>query len=315
MKKILSDIATLLEAKHIKSSSNDVADMLWLAAIMDEHNHSVSPENRTQKEANRDRISDNKSTDTKPKINNNELAPQNEKEDAASSSSSNPLYLNEHKDSGDKKGEYKKVPTPRLYTQYNQFANVLKILRQQSLSNTEKILDEDSTIEYIANTHIWDVVTKPKCEKKFILNIIIEKSESMEIWEEITNDFSSAIANFLFFKALNVYYLKESNKGFVLYGDKKCQTKVSVNAFHSLEERHLTMLMSDCISKAWADKRGYDFLEKITRVTPFMILNMLPQRIWKRTIVDDTWRIKFTHKVGWLNKFLITDIDEEENAL
>ena len=309
MKKILGDIATLLEINGIKTSSYDVADMLWLGAIMDEHSHSISLENQNKEDLKEDNKLNEKDSSTKPQENNdNVILNEEDKPVDTPASPSNPIYLNQEQSKGRKKGEYKKLPTPRLYTQYNQFANVLKILRQQSLSQTEKVLDEDSTIEYIANTHIWNVLTKPKREKKFTLNIIIEKSDSMEVWEEITSNFSSTVASFLFFKALNIYYLKD----FVLYSDKQCKNKVSVNIFHSHEEKYLTILMSDCVSSGWGYKSGYDFLKSITEITPFMILNMLPQRIWKRTIIDDTWRIKFTHKEGWLNKFLISDIDEEE---
>jgi len=330
MNKILNDIMILLDVNNIKNtSSHELADMLWLGAIIDnngvvnekkkekkliaEQEDSTDKEESSDIDSNSGGDSDSDSEDIEE---NNSLEEGNGADDKQEPSTTHkPLHLDnggqESSSPSLSKGEYRKIPTPRHYTQYNQFATVLKILRQQSYSLTDNVLDEDATVEYIANTQIWNVVTKPKQELKFTLNIIIEKSESMMVWEEMTKDFVSAVSGFIFFKNLKVYYLEESEKEFQLYSDKKCQSKVSVNVFHSLEQRNITMLMSDCISQPWSDRRGYKFLQNITQLTPFMILNMLPQRIWKRTILDDTWRIKFTHKEGWLNQNLVSDIDED----
>ena len=331
MNTILNDILTLLEVNNIETSSNEVADMMWIGTIMDNNGIVIEKNDEIKNSKDIKKIEENYSSeenllnrDLNKDENRNENVSNEEKENRENdlsderhnpSSTSNPLYLDDggQKDSTSSilKGEYLKVPTPRHYTEYNQFANVLKILRQQSYSLTDNVLDEEATVEYIANTKIWSIVTKLKQEKKFTLNIIIEKSESMTVWEEMTKDFISAVSGFLFFKELKVYYLEESEKKFTLYSDKKCQSTVSVNIFHSLEQRSLTILISDCISQSWSDNRGYKFLKNITEVTPFMILNMLPQRIWKRTILNDTWRIKFTHNSGWLNQKLISDIDEK----
>ena len=331
MNKILNDIMILLEVNDVKTSSCELADMLWLGTIMDnnaivnekkkEREPIKEQEDSTDKEESSDIDSNSGGDRDSENIEDNNSVEEDNgagdlKDDKQEPSTThNPLHLDnggqESSSPSLSKGEYRKIPTPRHYTQYNQFATVLKILRQQSYSLTDEVLDEDATVEYIANTQIWNVVTKPKQELKFTLNIIIEKSESMMVWEEMTKDFVSAVSGFIFFKNLKVYYLEESEKEFQLYSDKKCQSKVSVNVFHSLEQRNLTMLMSDCISQPWSDERGYKFLQNITQLTPFMILNMLPQRIWKRTILDDTWRIKFTHKKGWLNQKLISDIDED----
>ena len=306
MKEHLSDIIKLLESEGRKVSFLDVADSLWLYSIMRDSipvtikNRDENPENNIPKNNNDETSLDNNIEDGEEKNIQKDTSPlyvDNEDKEVTSVSESSNTKI--------------RIPTYKQYNRFNQFARVTKILREFTDSSSEREFDETLTVENIANTNIWDVSTHPKSELKYTLSLIIEKSESMEVWEELIHEFILAMSRFHFFKQVRVFYLKGDNKRYRVYKDKKCKSKVSIKKFYSLKQRNLTILMSDCISIGWGDKRGYKFLNKITKVTPFMILNMLPERMWNRTVLDNTWRVKFTHREGWKNNTLVTSLDEK----
>jgi len=208
------------------------------------------------------------------------------------------------------KGEYTKIPTHKQFDKFNQFFKSFKILRQMIQSQTEFVFDDEESVEYIANTNIWNIILKPKKELKYNLFILVEQSESMDIYNELIIDFVKAVDRFSIFKNIKVYYIKQYKDSFNLYKDKKNKTKLSLKALNSDNQRNFTMILSDCISSGWGDKRGYTLFEKLTKITPLSIINMLPQRLWRRTPLKSSRRVKFTHKKSFLNDTLVSDIDE-----
>ena len=132
-------------------------------------------------------------------------------------------------------------------------------------------------------------ILKSKKEDGLTMNIMIEETVSMSLWDD---DLKEVISS-----EFNISYLKESENGFLI--ENNC-------------ESDLTILITDCVSESWSDSRGYNFLENISKKTFFSILNVLPQRMWKRTVLDNTWRIKFPERGELKNSELISNIDEKE---
>jgi len=305
MKKALEDIDIfkLLEKNKIDRTFTDVADLLWLY-------FSIGGESQSSEDVNNKETKEEKEKSQRQDTSDNNKEQEESTKDTEANNRSS-LHTNDDKKDGKSKGNYFKTPTRKQFNQFNQFATVFKILKQFSNSSSEQEFNENETIEYIANTNVWNIQTTPKKELKYTLFIVIEKSTSMRIWEEITQEFVSALSRFSFFKDVQVVYLKELDEKYQLYRDKQCNKKVSTKLFNSQTQRTLTILLSDCISKGWQDKRGYSFLDEVTAVTPFLIVNMLPQRVWNRTMVNDSWRVKFTHRNGWKNSSLVSDEEDD----
>jgi len=310
MKHSISNIIDYLEAENIDVSPYDIADTLWLSTIMhkgDNKTEEVVVPSEDEEEC------DDESEDVKD----NEAS--EEEETLKEETDKNALYEqegdgNSHSINSNStpKGEYIRVPTQKHSNDFNQFAKAMKILRQMVLSKTEYEFDEDNTIEYIANTNNWNILLKPKQELKYTLSIVIEISNSMEIWEELSKEFHLALLRFRFFKDIKVYYAQLEDNDFALYRDKKCTLPASIKTLNTVNMHDITMLLTDCISRGWSDKRGYQFLEDITKVSPLVVINMLPQRIWRRTILGKSWKVKYTHKNGFNNNTLVSDLDEEK---
>jgi len=305
MKKALEDIDIfkLLEKNKIDRTFTDVADLLWLY-------FSIGGESQSSEDVNNKETKEEKEKSQRQDTSDNNKEQEESTKDTEANNRSS-LHTNDDKKDGKSKGNYFKTPTRKQFNQFNQFATVFKILKQFSNSSSEQEFNENETIEYIANTNVWNIQTTPKKELKYTLFIVVEKSTSMRIWEEITQEFVSALSRFSFFKDVKVVYLKELDEKYQLYRDKQCNKEVSTKLFNSQTQRTLTILLSDCISRGWQDKRGYGFLDEVTAVTPFLIVNMLPQRVWNRTIVNDSWRVKFTHRDGWKNSSLVSDEEED----
>lgn len=139
-------------------------------------------------------------------------------------------------------------------------------------------------------------ILKNKKEEGYQVNIIVERSTSMVLWEKDISTLNS--------EEFNLFYLKD----FSLFKDETLESGIPLTDLSS-KEKTINLLITDCVSEYWGTTKAYSFMEEVGKNSFFSILNVLPQRMWKRTILDNTWRIKFTHKI---DSGLVSDIDEVE---
>jgi formylglycine-generating enzyme required for sulfatase activity len=321
MSKLFGGVIDALKYKDIDATFEELADIFWLYTIMQEKNGSfVQSQNQTEDKNpnssnhNEEKIEENVEENVKqniPEITVSEKDNNNKPQTFTVSQTHEQQVTTEK---SVPKGEYVRVPTHRQFEKYNKFAKSFKILRQFVNSNVQYTLDIDKSIEYIANTNIWDVAQKPQKELKYELYLVIEVSKSMEIYDEVIEDFIKALNRFSIFKKVKVYYLKQTNNSFEIYRDIECKSKTSLSIFSSYTQRNFTMILSDCISKGWSDKRGYKLLQDLSSFTALSILNLLPKSSWRRTTLKNSRIVRFTHKNGFKNAKLFSSEYTENNV-
>ena len=311
--KIVDSTIDILESNHIEYTYEQIIDTLWLYSVINSKNtleESMVECNREQKSQEADISKDDKS----PIVESHKEAKE-QKDDIDRNINlhlQNQEGFRKTKNPKVPKGEYFRTPTHKQFDKFHKFAKAFKILRELSESQNEYIFDEEATIQDIANTHIWNITLKPKKELKYSLHIIIEQSKSMEIYEEIIKDFLKALKRFTIFKDIDIYYIKEQEY-FKLAKDKKFSKFINITSLKSLQKRNFTFILTDCVSPAWGCSIGYKFLKELESVTPFMIINLLPQRVWRRTQLYKSKEFKITHTKGYLNKNLVSSEIIPEN--
>ncbi len=197
-----------------------------------------------------------------------------------------------------------KIPQKKDFFATDDILKALKAFDVNIESNEESMeLDEEATVEYLAQTNILSPKFYAQTEKYYDLYLMLDTSASMTIWQESMENFIKKLQIFSIFRNIKLLYLDSSKEEAIIYNNKSKSSKAS--KLLNPEGRCVLFICSDCISPAWS--RG-DMLEKIyeyqTKI-PTSIINMLPRRMWKGTVLRQTNITRLKRE----NRVLNSDID------
>ena len=269
----------------------EVADMLWLSQYVfldkktetisdvdnhneleDEHKETID-EDRDNRVNSDQKIDDNKETIEEIKEDSNDFSFDKQRD------TSNSIKLKERK-------------KERFFDL--KIARQLKPLKRKISSHSEMLLDIDKTVDFIAQTGVYQAILEPKESKEFSLSIIVDQGLSMFLWEEPIADFKKSILSYGIFDKINFYYLATDEQKVKLFGDKN-QTLLKSHKIAELNHRkNITFILSDCVSLAWRSNSVYDdFINFWTKHSFVAIVQMLPKRMWKRTPLNRGYQVNF----------------------
>ena len=202
----------------------------------------------------------------------------------------------------------------------------LKYLMRKVPSRHQKIIDEEKTVDKIVEEDLWIPVMKPALERWLDVIILVEEYRSTVIWREIITEFQQMLERQGAFRQVRLWGVE---------ADKNNQVQVFVQQRLSTKQRYcnkkelfdatgnrLILLVSDCISPLWRKGEMQKFLQEISQVNPVAVIQLLPEKFWRRTALGDGFPVQLSAFLpGTLNHKLRVDdlptwIDiDRQNAL
>ncbi|MGB5771798.1 MAG: SAV_2336 N-terminal domain-related protein, partial [Crocosphaera sp.] len=164
----------------------------------------------------------------------------------------------------------------------------LRPLMRKVPSATKRILDEEATVNRIAERDIWQPVTKPQPERWLTLELVIEESRSSFIWRELVDDLQQLLENQGAFQTMRLWQVSSQN-GQHLQLVRRRKKGQSGRRYHSHRElihpsgRGLILLVSDCVSDIWKNALIYPWLKDWSEKQPVAIVQLFPERLWNST--------------------------------
>ena len=192
------------------------------------------------------------------------------------------------------------VPNPPAIPQTLQFARVLRPLARQIEVGKPKILDEDKTVERIANTRVWQPVLKPETELLLDVALVFDTSPSMSLWPRFAEDFRRICSHYGIFRDLRIWKLQHNCNLAV----GKVQLTSLSGAIHNPSElllgsgRRAVMIISDCVAPAWHDGRMRELVSIWSAKLPTVIVQVFPERLWSRTALARSVTVELQSKQG-----------------
>jgi hypothetical protein len=187
----------------------------------------------------------------------------------------------------DSSGLSVKIPQKKDFYVNNELLKALdtfnKVFESTELSEE---LDESLTVEAFAQTDLLIPKFLPKEEKHYDLYLLIDTSESMEIWQDSIELFVKKLRIFSIFREFKLLYLDSSQKEAKIYANRAKTTLVS--SLNNLENRSILFVVTDCIAPAWSKGDMLSTLYTFHKKMPTSIINMLPRRMWKSTVLGNT---------------------------
>lgn len=197
------------------------------------------------------------------------------------------------------------LPQKRDFFISNELLKALEALKISHISTQEGLeVDVDKTVDSFAQTNILEPKFQAKVENYYDLYLIIDISESMYIWQESIEVFMKKLEIFSIFRTIKFLYLDSSKNQAQIHNNKHKTSKAS--KLLNYEGRSILFIITDCIAPAWS--RG-DMMEKLYNYQnkmPTSIINMLPRRMWKGTVLRQT-NITRLKREG---QIISSDIDE-----
>ncbi|MEC4815125.1 MAG: formylglycine-generating enzyme family protein [Scytonema sp. PMC 1069.18] len=174
----------------------------------------------------------------------------------------------------------------------------LRPLMQRVPSQTSWVLDEEATVECIAETKLWFPQRKPMQVPWFELALVVDASPTMLLWQRHILELRRLLAQTGAFRDVRTWSLDVDSKE-QLY----LHPKLSVGATHHTprtpEElidptgRRLILVVSDCISTLWESGTITTALKVWAEYGPMALVQMLPEWLWDRTALSEVPKVRF----------------------
>jgi tetratricopeptide (TPR) repeat protein len=175
-----------------------------------------------------------------------------------------------------------RLPNVAALTDVLSIARALRPLRRRFPSLMRSVLDEAATAAAIADEGLWSPRYRPAMERWLGLTLVVDNSESMEIWRQAVTEFQALLERLAAFEDVRIWSFN---------GDRP-ETEISTltsgwgGARHRPRElvdptgRRLILVVSDCIGALWRSGAAARMLEDWSDKSPVALLQPLPERLW-----------------------------------
>ncbi|WP_052390618.1 tetratricopeptide repeat protein [Streptomyces sp. NRRL B-24484] len=172
------------------------------------------------------------------------------------------------------------LPAPR------RLARALRPLKRPVRSPREQELDERATADLVADTGVFDLVTRARRERWMDVALVIDDGLSMHIWRELSAELRVLLQNAGIFRRVRTYGLDTRHpEGPRLYSRPFDPHGVRLPAGSPCpsDGRGLVLVLSDAVGAGWRDGRLDRLLAHWARSCATAVLQPLPKRLWPGT--------------------------------
>jgi hypothetical protein len=163
----------------------------------------------------------------------------------------------------------------------------LQPLRRRALSRRHQVLDEELTIQRIAEERVFLPVQRPLRERWLALNLVLDYSGSMDIWHKLLAELRLLLLRLDIFRNVRSWALSADAAEPVLrplaQRTLPDAPKLRPAALVDPTGRTLTLVVSDCVGQAWHTGHLARAIELWGKTGPVAVLQVLPERLWNRS--------------------------------
>jgi len=225
----------------------------------------------------------------------------------------------EENSSTTKQKSAKAIQSPKklALSNYREWEKAFKFINLKQPSRNKYELDEEKTVENIASLKVFDLVFKQVQEKSFFLTIIIDRGETMELWDELITNFKQMLLTMGVFARVSIYYWDTKDKNPRLCGDRELKREISEKLVVMDGKRNLVWVMSDCIAPSWRSAEAFKSIDRWSKKSFTSILQMFPKDMWMGTMLFKGKHIRLSStSFNPINKKLkIQTAKREKNSL
>ncbi len=161
----------------------------------------------------------------------------------------------------------------------------LQPLARRVPSATRWQLDEEATATHKADTGVWLPCHQSVRERWFDLNLIVERSASMQLWQADVEALARCLHSQGGFRSVRRFVLDGPGPG--LLRTPQGRRALPLAELLAPGRRPLTLLLTDTGSALWRSGLAQRFLFAVGSLMPLGVLQLLPQRGWRHTALGE----------------------------
>jgi hypothetical protein len=186
-------------------------------------------------------------------------------------------------------------------------------------SRTERLLDEDATVERVAEQQLWMPVMRARPERWLEIALVVEESFEMWPWARTIQELRSLLAHSGAFRDVRMWRLASAAGSWRLLSAGALRAGAASRRAEELLDaagRRAVLVVSDCSSPIWRDAEFSRTLKMWGSRQPVAIVQLLPQRLWTSTALRDARGVRVrSRRPGSPNaKFAMEAVTRQRSA-
>jgi hypothetical protein len=262
-------LIAVIKALHdagIQPTGREIAEALWLAQHLPPR--SVPTTESRQQQALTDEIDDRTVQQTPPMPSPAEPVPLSTTSSAVKGSQV--------------RGHPVGIPDIPGLRQRQEIQRALRPLRRYGPSRRHRIIDEDATATFIANTGVWTPVMRPAPERWFDIVLAVDSSPSMDLWRPLISDLRAVLTGTGAFRDVRTWRLRPQQQAMILPPSAQAAAR-SPRELIDGAGRRLFFVVTDGAAHGWHDGSATKVLADWSKTGPVAVLQPLPEQMWTRT--------------------------------
>ena len=179
-----------------------------------------------------------------------------------------------------------RVPAVRAVENPRSLGRALSALKRRVRTGRETEIDEAATTAMIAETGVWDVVTKPAAERWLDLVLVIDDGLSMLLWRQLADELRVLFQSIGAFRSVRIFGLDAGDPERVRLTSRPFDSRartLGLATAGARPGRTALVVVSDGVGAAWRNGVAQGQLAKWTRQSAVAVLQPLPPRLWDGT--------------------------------
>ncbi len=299
---IIGQFAQQLKCSGLELNAVDLADMLWLAQFIESESEVSSEEISSE-------IVDSSSTETNI-INDTNISSSeptfNLYSNEESSSISQTTESSEPSQTDQKALPFPVPSAPAIRTRLD-LARGLRPLMRKVPSRIRVDVDEEATVNQLAETRICVPVIRPTPERWLDLDLVVECSKTTVLWKRAIAELQHLMEYQGAFRTVRTWRLQAEGQFVQLFPrwnerleNRFSQRPRSIRELVDSSGRRLILYVSDCTSALWRSGIIYETLWQWSQTQPVALVQMLPERLWSRTALSNGYIVRLGGRVAGL---------------
>jgi formylglycine-generating enzyme required for sulfatase activity len=302
LRPIIGQFAQQLKRSGLELNAVDLADMLWLAQFIESESEVFSEEISSE-------IVDSSSTETNI-INDTNISSSeptfNLYSNEESSSISQTTESSEPSQTDQKALPFPVPSAPAIRTRLD-LARGLRPLMRKVPSRIRVDVDEEATVNQLAETRICVPVIRPTPERWLDLDLVVECSKTTVLWKRAIAELQHLMEYQGAFRTVRTWRLQAEEQSVQLFPrwnerleNRFSQRPRSIRELVDSSGRRLILYVSDCTSALWRQGIIYETLWQWSQTQPVALVQMLPERLWSRTALSNGYIVRLGSPVAGL---------------
>ena len=180
-----------------------------------------------------------------------------------------------------------------------ELGRALRPLKQRHPSKRDLALDAEGTVEYFCDTGVLTPIMRPGAERWFDLDVLVDASPSMAVWQETGLELVSLLERHGAFREVR-HWMLEQVEGKVRLSRAAGQ-RFQVSQLVDPTARRLTIVVTDCVGPMWYQAPIWDAIRQWGLFSPVVIATMMPSRLWAQTALRSPEVTMRSHQAGSAN--------------